>query len=237
VLPSPIASFRRAGGSCDRSLTWRLRGKSFAFSLVYLPCCVCRIVLQVSRRVHPSKDPVRSGAQGRNEKRGLGFFQSIQCREPDCVNNTFFMNKKRDIKRPDFVRLSFVFAMFQYVLIFLVVLLPLNYSFAQASIGTTHFLTREPSDCTTCLDGCAQRSRLTIIWSCLVTTVICAWSAVHPNIAPRERFTKSAWRRIILLVWTIIAPEILPAWALRETIAASVVRDLYNKREGVIYHF
>jgi len=36
---------------------------------------------------------------------------------------------------------------------------------------------------------------------------------------------------------TIIAPEILPAWALRETIAAGVVRDLYNKREGVIYHF
>lgn len=126
---------------------------------------------------------------------------------------------------------SLAVEMFLNVLILLVFLPPLDYPFAQASVGT-NFSREEPSDCRNCLDGCAQRSLLTILWSCVLTTFICAWSAVHPNIPPQERFTKSALRRITLLVCTIIAPEILPAWALRETIAASVVRDVYNKREG-----
>ena len=146
----------------------------------------------------------------------------------------FFVNKRRHINGPDFVCFSLTVEMFRNVLILLVVFLPpLSYPYAQASVGTVRFPRKEPFDCTNCLDGCAQRTSSTIIWGCLVTTAICAWSAVHPNIPPRERFTKSALRRIALLVWTIIAPEILPSWAFRELSAASVVRDVYNKREGV----
>jgi len=36
-----------------------------------------------------------------------------------------------------------------------------------------------------------------------------------------------------LMFWTIVAPEILPAWALNQRLAAMTIRDLYNKEKGV----
>ena len=35
------------------------------------------------------------------------------------------------------------------------------------------------------------------------------------------------------MVWTIIAPEILPAWALNQRLAAMRIRDMYNSKKGV----
>jgi hypothetical protein len=32
------------------------------------------------------------------------------------------------------------------------------------------------------------------------------------------------------MFWTIVAPEILPAWALNQWLAAMTVRDLYNEK-------
>ena len=36
------------------------------------------------------------------------------------------------------------------------------------------------------------------------------------------------------MFWTIVAPEILPAWALNQRLAAMTIRDLYNKEKGVL---
>jgi len=34
------------------------------------------------------------------------------------------------------------------------------------------------------------------------------------------------------MFWTIVAPEILPAWALNQRLAAMTIRDLYNEAKG-----
>jgi len=85
---------------------------------------------------------------------------------------------------------------------------------------------------TICVDGCSQRTLFNIVWGCISTTIICAWAAIHPNIPPRERPFKAALRRLELMFWTIVAPEILPAWALNQRLAAMTIRDLYNKEKG-----
>jgi len=83
------------------------------------------------------------------------------------------------------------------------------------------------------VDGRSNRTKFDIVWSCVSTTIICAWVTVHPNIPPQEGFFKGLFRRIELMFWTIIAPEILPAWALNQRLAAKTVRDVYNKEKGV----
>jgi hypothetical protein len=80
--------------------------------------------------------------------------------------------------------------------------------------------------------GCSKRSLSSIIWGCLSTTIICAWTAIHPNIPPREGRIKGGLRRLELMFWTIVAPEILPAWALNQRLAAKTVKDVYNNAKG-----
>ena len=86
---------------------------------------------------------------------------------------------------------------------------------------------------TSCVDGCSKRTLFDIIWGCVSTTIICAWAAIHPNIPPQEGPVKGTLRRLELMFWTIVAPEILPAWALNQRLAAVTIRDLYNKEKGV----
>jgi len=83
------------------------------------------------------------------------------------------------------------------------------------------------------VDGCSKRTLFNIIWGCLSTTIICAWTAIHVNIPPPEGPVKGALRKLELMFWTIVAPEILPAWALNQRLAAKEIRDLYNKERGV----
>ena len=89
---------------------------------------------------------------------------------------------------------------------------------------------------TTCVDGCSKRTLFNIIWGCVSTTIICAWAAIHPNMPPRETTFKVTLRRLELMFWTIVAPEIPPAWALNQRLAAMTVRDVYNERKGVFSH-
>jgi len=74
----------------------------------------------------------------------------------------------------------------------------------------------------------SKRTTFSIVWGCATTTIICAWAAIHPNIAPREGPFKRTLRRLELMFWTIVAPEILPCWALNQSLAAITVRDVYN---------
>ena len=79
---------------------------------------------------------------------------------------------------------------------------------------------------------CSTRTLFSIIWGCVSTTIICAWAALHPNIPPREGPVKGALRRVELMFWTIMAPEILPTLALNQLLGAMTVRDMYNKAKG-----
>ena len=83
-----------------------------------------------------------------------------------------------------------------------------------------------------CVDYRFQRTLFNIVWGCVSTTIICAWAAIHPNIPPREGPLKGTLRRLELMFWTIVAPEILPAWALNQLLAAMTVRDIYNDGKG-----
>ena len=83
------------------------------------------------------------------------------------------------------------------------------------------------------VDGRPNRTLFNIVWSCVSTTIICTWVTVHPNIPPQEGFFKGLFQRLELMFWTIIAPEILPAWALNQLLAATTVRDVYNKEKRV----
>jgi len=78
----------------------------------------------------------------------------------------------------------------------------------------------------------SKRTLFSIVWGCAATTIICAWAAIHPNIAPREGPFKRTLRRLELMFWTIVAPEILPCWALNQSLAAITVRDVYNIGKG-----
>jgi len=96
---------------------------------------------------------------------------------------------------------------------------------AQAAVA----LRREETDQNSA-DGQLKRTIFDIVWGCVLTTIICAWAAVHPNMPPREGPLKRTLRRLELMFWTIVAPEILPCWALRQLLVAKEVRNVYNKR-------
>ena len=120
----------------------------------------------------------------------------------------------------------------------LLLLLFLTYQFiVQAAVTPGLMITRgeEPSSS---VDGPSKRTLFNIIWSCILTTIICAWTAIHPNIPPRESYLKATLRRLELMFWTIVAPEILPCWALNQLLAAKKVRDVYNDAlsQGVLHN-
>src|SRR5258708_37160373 len=78
--------------------------------------------------------------------------------------------------------------------------------------------------------GPVKRSLYKIVWSCVLTTIICAWVSVHPNVPP-SGYWKGLWRRVQMMIWTIIAPELILAWAVRQWFAAWEIRDTVNGSE------
>jgi len=114
-------------------------------------------------------------------------------------------------------------------------LLLLTYQFVAQAADSPNKSPREevPSNC---VDGFSKRTLFNIIWGCVSTTIICAWAAIHPNMPPRESYLKGTLRRLELMFWAIVAPEILPAWALNQLLAAMAVRDVYNKEKGVMHN-
>ena len=80
-----------------------------------------------------------------------------------------------------------------------------------------------------CICPANQRTIFDILWSCLATIFACSWVSVHPNIpAPNE----SSWgifpRRLELMFWAVIAPEMIITWALRQWLGARHLERLYK---------
>jgi len=66
------------------------------------------------------------------------------------------------------------------------------------------------------IDTC-PRKRLEIIWSCIATILASSWVAVHPNLPhPDDSKLKKILRRVELMLWAIITPELIIYWAARQ---------------------
>src|SRR5260370_38583769 len=107
-----------------------------------------------------------------------------------------------------------------------ILLLLLVYHFAQAKVAPD-ITTEEDSE-----SSSSKRTLFSIVWGCVTTTFICAWVAIHPNIATRDSPFKRTLRRLDLMFWAIMVPPIFLSWALNQLLAAITVRDVYNIAKG-----
>ena len=112
-------------------------------------------------------------------------------------------------------------------------LLHLAYQFTTQAADASSIIPGEEGLSSSSVDYRPQRTLLNIILGCVSTMTICAWAVIHPNIPPREGPFKATLRKLELMFWTVVAPEILPAWALNQRLAAMTIRDLYNEGKGV----
>jgi len=108
----------------------------------------------------------------------------------------------------------------QYIpvmLIYCILFYSLLYSKGNAAPGVpftdpSSFLIRD----TAAMDAC-PRKRLEIIWSCIATILASSWVAVHPNLPHRDDSKlKKILRRVELMLWAIITPELIIYWAARQ---------------------
>ncbi|KAF4616852.1 hypothetical protein D9613_008689 [Agrocybe pediades] len=83
------------------------------------------------------------------------------------------------------------------------------------------------------MDFC-PRTRLEIVWSCLATILAASWVSVHPNMpGPNESKLKKTIRRIELMFWAIITPELIIYWAMRQWYGArKLERTLREHHKG-----
>jgi len=69
-----------------------------------------------------------------------------------------------------------------------------------------------------------NRSEWSLIWSCLATLFACSWVAIHPNIpAPTDSKWRIFGRRLSMMLYTLLAPEIVIIWAGRQWYAADEI--------------
>jgi hypothetical protein len=114
-----------------------------------------------------------------------------------------------------------------------------------ASFGLT-FALATPSDIPTNIppsfltrsdDTFGTRSMWGITWSCLSTIFACAWIAVHPNIpGPKDSHWAVLCRRILIVVYILVAPEIVIAWAARQHFGARQLAKFYEGRGWTMTH-
>jgi len=103
---------------------------------------------------------------------------------------------------------------------------------AYKASGVFDLAARDEPSSPECSMSQIKRTLFGIIWSCLSTTILCAWTAVHPNVPPQSKW-QARWNRLELMFWMIVAPELVLAWAVRQFFAAKKIRDAYNNsREG-----
>lgn len=82
-----------------------------------------------------------------------------------------------------------------------------------------------------CIDLHRCRTLFSILWSCLLTLAACIWAAVHPNIpAPGETIYAVKMRRVKIMVYTLLGPEFLIAWSIRQWLAARYLAHKHKRK-------
>ena len=80
-----------------------------------------------------------------------------------------------------------------------------------------------------CICPAYQRTIWGILWSCLATIFACSWVSIHPNIpAPNESSWRIFLRRLELMFWAVVSPEMIITWALRQWSGARHLEKLYK---------
>ena len=80
-----------------------------------------------------------------------------------------------------------------------------------------------------CICPADQRTLWDILWSCLATIFACSWVSVHPNIpGPNESSRRIFLRRLELMFWAVVGPEMIITWALRQWSGARALEKLYK---------
>ncbi|KAF9447776.1 hypothetical protein P691DRAFT_819552 [Macrolepiota fuliginosa MF-IS2] len=83
-----------------------------------------------------------------------------------------------------------------------------------------------------------HRTLFEIIWSCVATVFACTWTAVHINVPPLCHSAESTWqqikKRVIVMASTIIAPEFMIIWAIKERVVAA--RILVDRPKWTLSH-
>jgi hypothetical protein len=86
-------------------------------------------------------------------------------------------------------------------------------------------------------DKFGTRSIWNIIWSCLSTIFACTWIAVHPNIpAPKDSQWAILRRRLAIMGYVLIAPELFIAWAARQHFGAKYLAKRHERRGWMMAH-
>ena len=97
-------------------------------------------------------------------------------------------------------------------------------SILQESSGNATVIITPP-----CICPADQRTIWEILWSCLATIFACSWVSVHPNIpASNESSRRIFLRRLELMFWAIVGPEMIITWALRQWSGARHLEKLYR---------
>ena len=78
-------------------------------------------------------------------------------------------------------------------------------------------------------DDCNNRTIWNILWSCLATTFTCTWLSVHPNVPFKN---EGKWailgRRLFLMFFSILAPEVMVMWAFKQWRGAVKIKEVVN---------
>ncbi|KAH9959090.1 hypothetical protein BC827DRAFT_527183 [Russula dissimulans] len=88
-----------------------------------------------------------------------------------------------------------------------------------------------------CNDPYNSRSLWDIIRSCALTIFLCSWVSVHPNVpSPDEGWPRVTLRRVGLMLATLVMPEGIIAWALRQQLAAGKLAGEYRGEGWTLTH-
>ncbi|KAG2367568.1 hypothetical protein BDR07DRAFT_1392963 [Suillus spraguei] len=73
-----------------------------------------------------------------------------------------------------------------------------------------------------------------ILSSCGLTLFACTWTAVHPDIPYMDqRVMAITWRRLVLMVVVLIAPEFMTLWAAEQFFEAREAAEHFNNLMGI----
>ena len=79
------------------------------------------------------------------------------------------------------------------------------------------------------------RTRLEITWSCIATVLASSWVSVHPNLPhPHTSKLKNMLRRLELMLWAILTPELIIYWAMRQWYGARQMERNFSCRFKII---
>ena len=110
---------------------------------------------------------------------------------------------------------------------------PLTSLVAESSSNTTLSSLNAPG----CICPAIDRSMWDILWSCLATIFACSWVSIHPNISgPNESRWRIFLRRLELMFWAVVGPEMIISWAYRQWLGARDLEKLYKGELSSLIH-